>query len=142
MKILITSDIHRDLKGLNRVLQKVKEYDYHLDAGDSNLTVEYLNKKNILSVKGNTDFFIKLPIHRIVNINNKKILIVHGHTLNVKLYLNNLYSYAKRLNVDICIYGHTHKQLLEEKDGITFLNPGSVLDGRYVVIEDEEIKLY
>lgn len=35
MRILITSDIHGNIKQLNYVLQKNNNVDYHLDAGDS-----------------------------------------------------------------------------------------------------------
>lgn len=142
MKILITSDIHRDINGLNKILNKEQNNDYHFDAGDSNLKKPLLEEKSILSVKGNTDFFIKLPIQRIIKVDNKKFLIIHGHTLNVKFHLNNLVKHAKSLNVDYCLFGHTHKQFLKEAEGITFLNPGSVLDGHYAVYKDGQIKLY
>lgn len=142
MKILITSDIHKDLKSLNHILEKEKNIKTHLDAGDSNLNNNILDEKNILSVKGNTDFFSKLPIQRLLTLDNKKILVIHGHTLRVKFHLHNLVDYAKTLKVDICIFGHTHKQFLKEAEGIIFLNPGAVLDGHYAVYEDGKIKLY
>lgn len=142
MKILITSDIHRNIKRLNEIIKKHPNTDYHLDAGDSNFTTEFLEDKKIISVKGNTDFFSDLPLKRLIEIEGKKILIVHGHTLRVKRNLKLLYSYAKSLKVDICIYGHTHRQLVEEIDGITFINPGSVLDKRYVILKDFKMKLF
>ena len=142
MKILITSDIHKNLEGLEKVIKQHLDADYHLDAGDSNLSVDLLEDKNILSVKGNTDFFSKLPKERILEIDNKKILIIHGHTLRIKWHFNNLCYYAKSLKIDICIYGHTHIQSLEEVDGITYLNPGSILDDKYAIYKDGKIKLF
>ncbi len=142
MKLLITSDIHRDVEKLEEILKKVGIISYHLDAGDSNLGAQALKERGILSVKGNTDFFCKLPPQRILKIKNKKFLIIHGHTLKVKFHLNKLVSYAKALAVDICIFGHTHKQFLKEIEGITFLNPGAVMDGRYAIYDQDEIKLY
>ena len=35
--------------------------------------------------------------------------------------------------MDICIFGHTHKEFLEEKNGITFVNPGALQDKKYVM---------
>lgn len=142
MKILITSDIHKDLKRLNKVLTKHQKLDYHLDAGDSNLSIDYLNEKKITSVKGNTDFFSKLPVHRILEIDNKRILLIHGHTLKVKTTKDILYNYAKGLNVDVCIYGHTHIQLMENNKGIIFLNPGSITNNNYVLYEEGKFNLF
>jgi|SRR5690554_4021944 len=142
MKILITSDIHKDLKRLTKVFNKHQNLDYHLDAGDSNLSVAYLDEKKIISVKGNTDFFSKLPIKRILEIDNKRILLIHGHTLKVKTTKDILYSYAKGLNVDVCIYGHTHIQLMENKEGIIFINPGSITTNNYVLYEKGSFKLF
>lgn len=142
MRILITSDIHRNINALTKVLKKHNDVEYHLDAGDSNLSYEFLTDKNILSVKGNTDFFINLPINRILNIDNKTILLIHGHTLKVKKNLNLILAYAKSLKVDICIYGHTHIQSIKEIGGITFLNPGALTDGKYAVYNKGEISLF
>lgn len=142
MKILITSDIHRNMTALNKILNEHQDLNYHLDAGDSNLSLEFLESKGIISVKGNTDFFAKLPNEKIVNIDDKKMLIIHGHTLKVKKDLNLLYSYAKGLKVDMCIYGHTHIQKLEEKAGIIFLNPGALVDYKYAIYENGKIKLF
>lgn len=56
-----------------------------------------------------------------VMIEGKRIVINHGHTLTeeVKQEL------AKKFKADIFITGHTHVAVLEKKDGIIFLNPGS-----------------
>lgn len=142
MKILITSDIHGNKQSLEKIINKHQDCDYHLDAGDANLAVSKLKALNILSVKGNTDFFHKLPKERILEIDNKRILLVHGHTFRIKWHFNNLYYYAQSLNVDICIYGHTHRQLLEEVEGIIYLNPGSVLDNKYAIYKDGKITLF
>jgi len=89
MKVLITSDIHGDLDKLIR-LREIETFDLHLDAGDSNLHVDNLKRMQIISVKGNTDFFSQLPPIRVVENYLGKIIIVHGHTQNVKYGENNL----------------------------------------------------
>lgn len=142
MKILITSDIHRNQKILQKVLKKYKKTDYHLDAGDSQMSLSFLDINNILSVKGNTDFFTKLPYERILNIDNKRILLIHGHHHSVKSGLSSLVNYAKLKEADICIYGHTHKQKMEVIDNITMLNPGALKQGKYAIYENGEITLY
>lgn len=142
MKILITSDIHNDIKSLEKVLKEHPDIDFHLDAGDSNLSLDELEKRRIISVKGNTDFFSKLPVERVLEFEGKKILLVHGHSLKVKRGKNLLYSVANSLKVDYCVFGHTHKQEIEDIRGIIFVNPGSLLDGRYAIYENDKFKLY
>ena len=58
MKILITSDVHGKKSLLEEVIKKHPNM-YHLNAGDIGLSESYLDEQNILSVKGNTDFFSK-----------------------------------------------------------------------------------
>ena len=72
MKILITSDIHNDIKSLEKVLKEHPDIDFHLDAGDSNLSLGELEKRRIISVKGNTDFFSKLPVERVLEFEGKR----------------------------------------------------------------------
>lgn len=142
MKILITSDIHKNLRKLEKFLKKHSPFDYHLDAGDANLSSDLLKSMNIISVKGNTDFFSNLPLEITLEIDSKKILIIHGHTLKVKRTKDLLYNYAKNSNIDICIYGHTHVQQLEIINEIIFINPGSILDNKYAIYENGKIKLH
>jgi hypothetical protein len=130
MKILITSDIHNDIKSLEKVLKEHPDIDFHLDAGDSNLSLDELEKRRIISVE------------RVLEFEGKKILLVHGHSLKVKRGKNLLYSVANSFKVDYCVFGHTHKQEIEDIRGIIFVNPGSLLDGRYAIYENDKFKLY
>ena len=69
----------------------------------------------------------------LVDLFGKKVLLTHGHLFNVKTTLKELEKKARYENVDICIFGHTHKEFLEEKNGITFVNPGALQDKKYVM---------
>ncbi|NLN50508.1 MAG: metallophosphoesterase family protein [Acholeplasmataceae bacterium] len=142
MKILITSDLHRATKMLDTVLSKHPDIDHHIDAGDSQLSVALLEQLKIVSVKGNTDFFIKLPEYRLLSYDGKKILLIHGHHQRVKSGLKQLISFAKSLKVDICIYGHTHRQNLTRVDNLILLNPGALMNGNYALYYKGEILLY
>ncbi|MBQ5362400.1 MAG: metallophosphoesterase family protein, partial [Clostridia bacterium] len=39
---------------------------------------------------------------------------------------------AKSEKADICLFGHTHRQFYESRDGFVILNPGSA--GKYALI--------
>lgn len=60
-----------------------------------------------------------------VELEGVKILLCHGHRYHVKSTLLPLYLAARENGVRLALFGHTHTALLEEKDGITLLNPGS-----------------
>jgi len=61
---------------------------------------------------------------------NKRILIMHGHTHSVKSDLSRIMYYAQEKGVDACFFGHTHEIFKETKNGIFFMNPGSVTHPR------------
>lgn len=141
MKILVTSDIHGDKATLG-FLRKKELYDLHLDSGDSNLSSQELAMMQIVSVKGNTDFFSGLPSIRVIENELGKILIVHGHIQGVKSGLNRLYQFGQDQKANYVIYGHTHHQKLEEVNGIYYLNPGSLRYSlQYAIITKDKIEL-
>lgn len=141
MRILVTSDIHgaSELLGLVR---KIEKYDIHIDAGDSNLSLTDLSVRQIISVKGNTDFFTNLPPMRILENELGKILITHGHNYHVKMSLTNLFEAGKHQQANYVVYGHTHEQRLDIKENIYYLNPGSLRYSRqYAIITNDEVLL-
>lgn len=140
MKLLITSDIHGNTNALN----KIKEaYDYHIDAGDSVIPEHILSIQNITSVRGNCDYYSNLPTERILTFDGSTFLVIHGHQLDVKYGLSRLVDYAKQKQVNYCIYGHTHMQQLTVIDGITFINPGAVMNKpiEYAIYDQGVIEL-
>ncbi len=66
------------------------------------------------------------------NVDNKRVLLVHGspRRLNEYLFEDRPLSSFQRLaassNADIIVFGHTHKPYVKEVDGVMFLNVGSV----------------
>ncbi len=131
MKILVLSDNHYRNIDFN-----LNEYDYIIHLGDRGI----FDAKGVIYVKGNCDYDGEKLI--ITNINNKKVLITHGDLYNVKETLIRLTFLAREKNVDYVFFGHTHIPLFFEYEKIKFINPGAYIDGRYVVINEEEIIFY
>lgn len=132
MRILALSDNHYKNIDLD-----LNEFDYVLHCGDYG---DYKFNDNIIYVRGNCD--LKGEKIKEIVINNKKILITHGDLFDVKYTLNRLFYKALDSKCDICIYGHTHYQQVEEIEGIYFINPGAYKDGYYAIINDNNIELY
>ena len=137
--ILIISDYH---KREDEVLSLIKQYNpsHILCCGDGESDLSFYRENNIISVKGNCDY-ANLPLVKIVEIEGKKILITHGHMHDVYFDIFKLYLLAKESNVDYVLYGHTHNQILEEYEGVTFINPGALKDGNYALLDNWNIEL-
>ncbi|WP_213997152.1 phosphodiesterase [Tepidanaerobacter syntrophicus] len=146
MRIAILSDTHGSLDAFNKVLEIAKPYDYIIHAGDilyhgprNPLPAAYnpselakaMNKIDVpfIAAAGNCDapidqVVLSVPIqspYALLIIDGCKILITHGHQSTEE----ELVSLAKKWKIDILITGHTHVKVLEKKEGLILLNPGS-----------------
>jgi len=138
VKILITSDIHKNLDFFLEISEKYKDFT-KINLGDRGIDISILQKYNYICVDGNCDFEITNK-EQVLVIDNKKIFITHGHNYNVKSSMLNLYYKAKSLNVDYVFFGHTHIQTKVVYDDIIFINPGAIKDNHAVLIINDVIK--
>ncbi len=127
--LIILSDSHGNLKGVQELLPKIAENDYviHLGdgAGDMRET-RSLYPEKVYACGGNCDFFSPLPDDGELEVEGVKIYYCHGHKYRVKSELGLLAQEAKRRDCEIALYGHTHRALISEIDGVTLINPGSL----------------
>jgi putative phosphoesterase len=117
----------------------IKGADVLIHLGDNSEDIEELTKDfkgEVYGVRGNCDYSNTYPTEQLLDIMGKKIFLTHGHLYGVKNNLINIYYRAKELNADIVLFGHTHENIVKEKGGIVFMNPGSIslprLRGRYI----------
>jgi len=153
LKVLVLSDSHGAI--LDSQINKIQQhgsYDILIHCGDkykdAQKFADKLNINEIYQVPGNCDFDVndkELVIAKVIE--NKNVLITHGHIYNVKENMKKLMKFAKDNNVDAVLYGHTHQSHNEIIDNILFFNPGSTIfpkDGRasfgIIVISDDIIK--
>ncbi len=118
MKIVILSDTHGLLRP--RVVEYLKTADVILHAGDINKPdiVEQLRQyAPLYVVRGNNDkeWAKALPHDLTVTLDGVRFYMVH----------NKKEATPDFSNTDVVVFGHSHKYLQEEKDGILWLNPGS-----------------
>lgn len=147
MKILIVSDTHRRDDNLKMVIQKTAPLDMLIHLGDAEGSDEFISKWvnkgcRLEMVLGNNDFFSNLDKEKEIMIGTYKVLLTHGHYYSVSLGPEHLIRDAAERGIDIAMFGHTHKPFLEERMGVTVLNPGSLSyprqDGRkpsYMIME-------
>lgn len=137
VKIAVISDSHGSDDKIETIIDTLKsmnDLDIFVHLGDFALDAEYIKEQtniDMIVVRGNCDFELdEINEEEILNINDKKILLTHGHKYNIKDNLNNLYYRAKELQVDAVLFGHIHRPVNVIEDNILLFNPGSISEPR------------
>lgn len=128
MKIVLASDNHGNVNAIRKIVIDNPNADYYWHLGDSCVEDIYTIRP-FISVRGNNDYDPSLPNQRIMELEGHRFLLVHGHR-HLTWDLEFLHQYAKGLNCDVVLYGHTHIYDDREVDGIRFINPGSCSHNR------------
>lgn len=126
MRILILSDSHGQKEKLHHILNSY-QHDCIFFLGDG--LSDFLNLPITVpfyEVSGNCDFFVNSPDEKIIEIENRKIFLTHGHNYYVKSGINALIKKANSENFDFVIFGHTHQFYHEKHDQTVFINPGAL----------------
>lgn len=118
MKLAILSDTHGLLRP--EVAEHLKTADAILHGGDVNKPgiVDQLERyAPLYVVRGNNDkeWAEQLPHDLTVTLGGVTFYLVH----------NKKEVPADLTGIDAVVFGHSHKYLLEERDGVLWLNPGS-----------------
>ena len=96
------------------------------DVEGREIFVEALAECPCCIVSGNNDFFSDLSREEEIDIAGKKFLVTHGHYYGVSLDILGVVDEARSRNCDGVFFGHTHKPVFENVDGILAVNPGSL----------------
>lgn len=131
MKILVVSDTHRRDENLKLVIAQTAPIDMLIHLGDAEgserFIPEWVNPRCYMAmVQGNNDFFSALKPELEIEIGGHKVFLTHGHYYGVSMGPEGLADEARSRGCDIAMYGHTHRPFLDQVDGVTVLNPGSL----------------
>ena len=69
-------------------------------------------------------FFSDLPREEEIELDGNKVLVTHGHYYGVSMDISGVAEEAKSRDCDAVFFGHTHKPVIEEIDGVLAINPG------------------
>jgi putative phosphoesterase len=165
MKLLLASDLHGSgyyAEKLIEIIGKEKpdktillgDIYYHgprnpFPEGYAPMKVaELLNgiKDSLIVIKGNCDSEVDQTISEFTFIEgyfvyvlaDKKLVCVHGH----KMEINDL---PELSSGDIVAYGHYHTGIIENKESVIYVNPGSIAlpkdNHSYAIITDNAIEI-
>ena len=129
MKVLIVSDTHHHNENYLRVLERVAPVDMVIHCGDIEGS-EYLIADSagcpVQMVMGNNDFFSDLPREKEFQIGKYKVWLTHGHNYYVFMSNETIKKEAKDRGVDIVMFGHSHRPVVDIEGDIIAVNPGSL----------------
>jgi uncharacterized protein len=80
----------------------------------------------VTAVRGNNDtgeWAQALPTHAVLTVQQVKILVVHD--------IAEVYNDLPDRGIRVVVTGHSHKPLIDERDGVLFVNPGSAGPRRF-----------
>lgn len=147
MKVLVFSDSH----GNTRLMQQAVEGErpelvlhlgdvasdaYKLAADNPGLRIE--------TVCGNCDPYGAAPEERELPLQGHKVWMLHGHRYRVKMGLWMLTEAARERGVEVVLFGHTHRPLVDCQGGLWLMNPGTIRgfgQATYGIMELERDKL-
>lgn len=116
MTILVVSDVHGRGSRLRDMLDaQISRPEMILFLGDgySDVSRQETDGIPVVSVRGNCDVWSlvgmeDIPDRRMLDLDGRKILMMHGHSHGVGYGVDRAVGYAASLGADILLYGHTH----------------------------------
>jgi len=76
-------------------------------------------------VAGNCDFGALEPLDGLAAFDQVVVFYTHGHMYGVKYDLDTLADAAAARGAEVALFGHTHKPIALQKNGVFLFNPGS-----------------
>lgn len=136
MRVLVLSDSHGDVYKLRRAIDSQPTAKLIVFLGDGEYDIDSVEcRVPVIKVRGNCDFGSSLSLNFTDEVCGKKIYCTHGFRENVKYTTENLISAAKSHGAHIALYGHTHVPVTSYDGGLYLVNPGSVREGSFAVID-------
>ena len=131
MRVLVVSDSHGNVDNMVRAVERVQP-DYVLHLGDCQRDLEALRREfpglAMEGVPGNCDWGSYDQKERLIELGGVRILMLHGHTRNVKSSPMAAMYAAKEYGAQVLLFGHTHRPMVDNDGTLLTLNPGAAGD--------------
>ena len=147
-RVLIVSDTHRRNENYLTVVNRCKPLDMVIHCGDiegSEYVIMEAAGCPVEMVMGNNDFFSDLPREREFTLGKYHIWLTHGHNYLVSMSNETIKQEARARGIDIVMFGHSHRPVVEYDNAVIAITPGSLTyprqEGRkpsYILMEIDE----
>ena len=131
MRVLILSDSHKETNRIDNILASCGKVDHIIFCGDVDDDADYIGYVSpammpIVRVTGNNDYFPSYPYRAVFALDGIRFYVTHGHLDGARSGHAGLIRAAKEADCSVVIYGHTHRAVDKEENGIRLINPGAV----------------
>jgi uncharacterized protein len=121
LRVGLISDTHGLLRPQARAFLVGCDYIVHGgDIGSAAILDELAALAPLIAVRGNNDtepWAARLPVTEMIRVGNVFVYVIHD--------LAELDIDPGAAGVRVIVSGHSHKPMIEERDGILYVNPGS-----------------
>ena len=128
-KLLVLSDSHNSSGAVERILHAESDANAVVFLGDGLRDLEDAltlhPKMKVYAVAGNCDFGALEPLDGLAAFDQVVVFYTHGHMYGVKYDLDTLADAAAARGAEVALFGHTHKPIALQKNGVFLFNPGS-----------------
>jgi uncharacterized protein len=127
VRIGLISDTHGLLRP--EACEFLQGCDHIIHAGDIDeprVLEELESICSVTAVRGNNDkgaWSRKIAESEVVELGGKLIYVIHDISM--------IDVDPQAANIDVVIYGHSHKPLIEQREGVLYINPGSAGPRRF-----------
>lgn len=150
MRIGVVSDTHGKPEFLRKALEQMGHIDMLIHAGDHYRDALSISKQTglrVTAVVGNCDWDVVGPLEKVLEVEDRRILVVHGHLYGVKSGHEKLAQLLREGCYDLIIYGHSHMPEITPLPQGYLMNPGSLSSPRrgskrsYGIVEIDKRRL-
>ena len=136
-RVIVVSDSHGDEQALRMAFEQALRHgkiDAAVFLGDGHSDFEavkpMLNAQGIITyaVQGNNDWTSYEPVELVFTVGGTRFFACHGHSRYVKYSLDRLWYAGREREAKVVLYGHTHRERVEDVDGICMINPGAICE--------------
>lgn len=121
MRVALLSDTHGLMRAEARAFAVGCDYIIHGgDIGSAEILDELAAMAPLIAVRGNNDrqlWAAHLPETEMIRVGGAFVYVIHD--------LSQLDIEPRTAGVQVIVSGHSHKPLVEKRDGILYVNPGS-----------------
>ncbi|WP_083611179.1 metallophosphoesterase family protein [Desulfatibacillum alkenivorans] len=136
VRLGVFSDTHGNARYMQEALRNLGPFNMIIHLGDGVREGRGLADQwglPFMGVRGNEDYGALAPMDDDISFHGFKIFMMHGHQMEINPYQDaetwerhyrEMAQRSARNSADIFLFGHTHKPVLKNQEGVLICNPG------------------
>lgn len=126
-RLLVVSDTHgkANLRSIAALAQGCDMVVHLGDGFKDGQVLSLLQPAPVIQVLGNSDLPLEVVPEKLIELDGWSIYLTHGHLQGVKHGYEQLVGIAENQGCQLALFGHIHRRVYEDHDGVKLFCPGS-----------------